>query len=78
MSRETVCFSWYSDMSKRCRRNAQALAELPGELGLADARRAHEDEVGDGLVGRAEARARALDGLDHGLDRRVLAEDVAT
>ena len=57
-------------------RDAHVLGELARELGLADAGGAHEEEVGHGLVRRAEAGPRALDRLDHRLDGPVLAEDV--
>ncbi len=57
--------------------DAEVHGELAGKLGLADARGPDEEEVGHGLVGRAEAGAAAFDGLDDGLDGAVLAEDVA-
>ena len=48
-----------------------------GELRLSDAGRPKEDEGTDGFVGVLEARAVALDGFDHFLDRFVLTDDFA-
>ena len=67
----------YSLMSKRRNSTPSDCGELLGELGLADAGRAGEEERADRLVGVAEAGARELDGADDLLDRVVLAEDHA-
>ena len=61
ISRATACFSMYSLMSKRDELVAEVQRELLGELGLADAGRAGEQEAAGGPVGLAEAGARALD-----------------
>ena len=56
--------------------DAEHLGELPRELGLADARRAGEEEGADRLVRRARpARASLMDAGEL-LDGVVLAEDV--
>jgi hypothetical protein len=54
MSRETVWRSMYSLMSKRRNSTPSDLRELLGELGLADARGAREEEAADGLLARAQ------------------------
>jgi hypothetical protein len=61
--------------ARRCRRGCSARAL--GELGLAGAGRAGEEEHAPraGVVG--EARADALEQVDHGARRVVLAEDAA-
>ena len=64
MSRATVCFSMYSDMSMRIMAALvveQELGERAAELGLADAGRAEEDERADRPVRVLEAGA----GADH-------------
>ena len=55
--------------------DAEHARELLGELGLADAGRAREQEAAGRLVRVAEARARQLDHRRELLDRRVLAVD---
>ncbi len=50
------------------------LGERPGELGLADARRAEEDERADRPVGILEPGAGAAKRVGDGLDRLVLAD----
>ena len=60
MSRATACFSMYSDMSKRGTR-CRGAAQLPGELGFADAGRPGEQEAAGRLVRLAEPGAGALD-----------------
>ena len=65
----------YSLMSKRRNWHAERLGELLGELRLADARRAREQERADRAVRAAEARARALHRAHDRRDRLVLAED---
>ncbi len=57
--------------------DAQDVGQLLGDLGLADAGRAAEQEGADRLVGPAQARARHLDRRGERVDRRVLAEDHA-
>ena len=51
------------------------LGERAGELGLADAGRAEEDERADRPVGVLEAGARAAKRVGHRLDRLLLADD---
>ncbi len=51
------------------------LGERPGELGLADAGRAEEEERADRAVGVLEAGARAAQRVGDGLDGLVLADD---
>ena len=51
------------------------LGERLRELGLADARRAEEDERADRPVRVLQTRARAPERVGDGLDRRVLADD---
>ena len=53
----------------------EQLREGPGELGLADARRAEEDERADRPVGVLQPRAGAPDRTRDALDRVVLADD---
>ena len=68
----------YSLMSIRviaCVVVEQELGEGPGELGLADAGRAEEQERADRPARVAEPGPRAPDGVRHGLDRLVLADD---
>ena len=65
-------------MSNRTIRSSSAeqrLGERAGELGLADAGRAEEEEAADRPVRVAESRARAPDRLGDRLDRLVLADD---
>ncbi len=57
--------------------DAEDERELLGDLGLADAGRAAEQERADRLVGPAEAGARHLDRRGERVDRRILAEDDA-
>ena len=66
----------YSLMSKRRNCDAERLGELLGDLGLADAGRAGEQERADRLLGGAEAGARELDRRhERARCARVLAED---
>ena len=51
------------------------LGQRAGQLGLADAGRAEEEERADRPVGVAEAGARAAQRVGDGLDRLVLADD---
>src|SRR5262249_9681986 len=53
----------------------QEFGEGPGELRLADARRAQEDERAGRPLRILQPRARATDRLRDDLDRRVLADD---
>ena len=53
----------------------QELGERPGQLGLADAGRAEEQERADRAARVLEPGARAADRVGHGLDRLVLADD---
>jgi hypothetical protein len=53
----------------------QELGERLGELGLAHARGAQEDERAGRTLGVLEAGAGAADGLADGLDGLVLADD---
>ena len=53
----------------------QELGEGAGQLGLADAGRAEEQERADRPARVAEAGPGAPDGVGHGLDRLVLADD---
>ena len=53
----------------------QELGERPGELGLADAGRAEEQERADRAARVLEPGPRAADGVGHGLDGLVLADD---
>ena len=46
-----------------------------GQFGLSDASRAHEDEGRDGAFWVLESGARTTNGVRHGLDRLVLAND---
>ncbi len=62
-------------MSKRRNSTPRTVRELLGELGLADAGGAGEQEAAGRLVGVAEAGARQLDHRRELLDRRVLAVD---
>ncbi len=55
----------------------ERLRERPGELGLADAGRAEEEEAPHRPVGVAEAGARAADRLRDRAHRLVLADDAA-
>ena len=55
--------------------HAEALGELLGELGLPDARGAHEEEGADRLVLAGQARVRAAHGPRHRGDGFVLGED---
>jgi len=78
MSRETANFSMYSDMSTAHDGFLVVEEELgqgPGQLGLAHARGAQEQEGADGLLGLLEARAGAPDGLGDDFDGLVLADD---
>ena len=53
----------------------QVFGQQFGQMGLADTRRTDKEEGADGLVGILQSNAVALDGLDHGIDGRVLADD---
>ena len=53
----------------------QELGQRPRELGLADAGRAEEQERADRPARVLEPGAGAPDGVGHGLDRLVLADD---
>src|SRR3954463_4012767 len=53
----------------------EELGERAGELGLPDARGAEEDEQAGGPLRILQAGAGAADGLRHGLDGRLLADD---
>ena len=53
---------------------AEVQRELLGELGLADAGRAGEEETAGRAVGLAEPGARSLDGAGDGADRLLLSE----
>src|SRR5262245_66194459 len=53
---------------------AEVASELLGELGLADAGGATEQEAAGRVVGMAEPSPRALDGPRHGPDRLRLPE----
>ncbi len=53
----------------------QELGQGAGQLGFADAGGAEEDEAADGTVGILQAGAGADDGLGHGGDGFVLADD---
>ena len=53
----------------------QELGQRAGQLGLADAGGAQEDERADRPVRVLEPGARAADGVGDGLDRLVLADD---
>ena len=67
----------YSDMSMRTMRGLvveQERGERLGELGLADAGRAQEDERADRPVGVLQAGARAANGRGDGLDRLALTD----
>ena len=73
-----MCRSWYSDMSSLHHRPLvveHELRERPGELGLADARRAEEDEGADRPVRILEPRARAAKRVRDGFDSLFLADD---
>jgi hypothetical protein len=68
----------YSDMSRLIRRLLVAeeeLGERLGQLGLADARRAQEDERAAGALRVLQAGAGAADGLADRLDGVLLADD---
>ena len=68
----------YSDMSMRIRLSSfsnRYCGQGAGQLGLADAGRAQEDERADGPLGVLQAGARAADGLGDGDDGLVLADD---
>ena len=78
ISRETVCFSWYSDMSMRIiacsssNRNsasARASSVLPTPVGP------EEDEAAERPVRILQAGARAANRIRHRDDRVVLADD---
>ena len=75
--RLTACFSMYSLMSMRTmffsssNRNS---ASARGELRLADARRAEQQERAQGPRGLLQAGARAAHGLADRLDRVALAD----
>ena len=70
----------YSLMSIRtiaCVVVEEELRERPGELGLADAGRAEEQERAERPARVAEAGPGPPDRVRHGLDRLVLADDAA-
>ena len=53
----------------------EELGQRPGQLGLADAGRAEEQERADRPVGVGQAGPAAADGVGHGGDGLVLADD---
>jgi len=53
----------------------QELGQRLGQLGLADAAGAQEDEAADGSPGILEPAARPAQGIGHGRDRLILADD---
>src|SRR5829696_3259138 len=63
------------DADHRVLRVEEELGQRTGELGLADARRAQEEERADRAVGVLQAGARATDRVGHRADRLVLADD---
>ena len=68
----------YSDMSMRTIASwtvEHELGERAGQLGLADAGRAEEQERADRAVGVLQAGARAAQRVGDGLDGLVLADD---
>ena len=73
-----MCFSMYSDMSSWIERVVVAeeeLGERLRELGLADTRRAQEDERATRTLRVLEAGTRAPDRLGDRADRVLLADD---
>src|SRR4030095_3125929 len=88
MSRATVCFSMYSDMStriiarsssKRNSASARASSVLPTPVGPRE-RNEPMGRVGGGAagaVGSGETGPRAPDRVGHGAERLVLADDAA-
>ena len=63
------------DADERVLRREQPLGQRLDELRLADARRPEEQERPERLVALGEPDARAADGVGHGLDRLLLADD---
>jgi hypothetical protein len=75
--RATVCFSWYSLMSSRtiaCSSSNRNSASAR-ELGLADTRRAEEQERTDRRFGSCSPARAPAHGLGHSAHRLVLADD---
>ena len=68
-------YSRHVDADHRVLRVEHELGQRAGQLGLADAGRAEEQERADRPVRVAQAGARAAQGVGHGLDGLVLADD---